>query len=41
MLEMINFKFMFPISAYMESSSMWGSDRNSADNGCMENVTDL
>ena len=39
MLEMIN--FVFPISASMESSSMWGSDSDSADDGCLENVTDL
>ena len=39
MLEMI--KFLFPISASMESSSRWGSDSNSADDGCLENVTDL
>ena len=39
MLEMIN--FVLPISAFMESSSIWGSDSDSADDGCMENVTDL
>ena len=39
MLEMIN--FVFPISAFMGSSPMWGSDSDSADDGCLENVTDL
>ena len=39
MLEMINFVFVF--SASMESSSRCESDSDSADNGCLENVTDL
>ena len=39
MLEIIN--FVFPISASMESSSMWRSDSDSVDNGCLENITDL
>ena len=39
MLEMIN--FVFPISAFMESSSIWGSDCDSVDVRCLENVTDL
>ena len=39
MLEMIN--FVFPISASMASSSRWGSYSDSADNGCLEKVTDL
>ena len=39
MLEMIN--FVFPISASMESSFMWGSESDSAADGCLENVTDL
>ena len=39
MLEMIN--FVFPISAYMASSSRWGSYSDSADDGCLEKVTDL
>ena len=39
MLEMIN--FVFPISASMASSSRWGSYSDSADDGCLEKVTDL
>ena len=39
MLEMIN--FVFPISASMASSSMWGSYSDSADDGCLEKVIDL
>ena len=39
MLEMIN--FVFPISASMASSSRWESYCDSADDGCLENVTDL
>ena len=39
MSEMIN--FVFPISAFMESASIWGSDSDSADDDCLENVTDL
>ena len=39
MLEMID--FVFPISASMESSSMWGSYSDSADDGCLEKITDL
>ena len=34
MLEMIN--FVFPISAFMVSSSRWGSDSVSGDDGCLE-----
>ena len=39
MLEMIN--FVFPISVSMASSSRWGSYSDSADDGCLEKVTDL
>ena len=39
MLEMIN--FVFPISAFMVSSSRWGSDSDSGDDGCLEMVIDL
>ena len=39
MLEMIN--FVFPILASMASSSRWGSYSDSADDGCLEKVTDL
>ena len=39
MLEMIN--FVVPISAYMASSSRWGSYSDSADDGSLEKVTDL
>ena len=38
MLEMIN--FVFPISAFMVTS-IWGSDSDSVDDGCLENVTYL
>ena len=38
MLEMIN--LVFPISAFMVSSSRWGSDRTSGDDGCLEKVID-
>ena len=34
MLEMIN--FVFPISAFMVSSSRWGSNSASGDDGCLE-----
>ena len=36
MLEMIN--LVFPISAFLLSSSRWGLDSASGDNGCFENV---
>ena len=39
MLEMIN--FVFSISASMASSSRWGSHIDSADDGCLEKVTEL
>ena len=39
MLEMIN--FVFPASAYMESSSRRGSYSDSVNDGCLEKVTDL
>ena len=39
LLEMIN--FIFPISVFMVSSSRWGSDSDSGDNGCLEKVIDL
>ena len=38
MLEMIN--FVFPISDFMVSSSRWGSDSASGDDGCLEKVID-
>ena len=38
MLEMIN--FVFPISAFMVSSSRWGSDSSSVDDGSLEKVID-
>ena len=38
MLEMIN--FVFPISALMVSSSRWGSDSASRDDGCLKKVID-
>ena len=38
MLEMIN--FVFPISAFMVSSSRWGSDSASGDDGCLKKVID-
>ena len=38
MLEMIN--FVFPISAFMVSSSRCGSDSASGDDGCLEKVID-
>ena len=39
MLEMINFVFLS--TASMASSSMWGLYSDSADDGCLEKVTDL
>ena len=33
--------FVFPSSAFIESSSRWGSDSNSGDDGCLEKVIDL
>ena len=33
MLEIIN--LVFPISTFMGSSSIWGSDSDSADDGCL------
>ena len=39
MLEIIN--FVFSISTSMVSSYMWGSYSDSADDGCLEKVTDL
>ena len=39
MLEIIN--FVFPISVSMESSSRWVSYSASADDDCLEKVTDL
>ena len=39
MLEMIN--FIFRLSAFMVSSSMWRSDSDSGDDGCLEKVIDL
>ena len=39
MLEMIN--FVFPSSAFIESSSRWGSYSDSGDNGYLETVIDL
>ena len=39
MLEIINFEF--PISAFMVSSSRWGSDSDSDDDGCLKNVIDI
>ena len=38
MLEMIN--FVFPISAFMISSSRWGPDSAFGDDGCLEKVID-
>ena len=38
MLEMIN--FVFPIAAFMVSSSRWGSVGVSGDDGCLEKVID-
>ena len=38
MLEMIN--FVFPISTFMVSSSRWGSDITSGDDGCLEKGID-
>ena len=38
-VEMIN--FVFPISAFIVSSSRWGSDSDSGNNGCLEKVIDL
>ena len=39
MLEIIN--FVSPISAFMVFSSMWGTNNDSGDNGCLEKVIDL
>ena len=39
MLEMIN--FIFSISGSMLTSSRWGSDSDSGDDGCLEKVIDL
>ena len=39
MLEMIN--VVFPISAFMVSSSRWGSYSASGGDGCLEKVIDL
>ena len=39
MFEMIN--FVFPILAFMVSSSRWGSDRVSGGDGCLEKFIDL
>ena len=36
MFEMVN--FLFHISAFMVSSSRWGSDSDSGDDGCLEKV---
>ena len=36
-----NVNFVFPSSAVIESSSRWGSDRDSGDDGCLEKVIDL
>ena len=38
MLEMIN--FVYPISAFMVSSSRQGSDSASGDDGCLKKVID-
>ena len=38
MFEMINFEFS--ILAFMVSSSRWGSDNYSGDDGCLEKVID-
>ena len=38
MLEMINLVFL--ISTFMVSSSRWGSDSASGDDGCLEKVID-
>ena len=38
MLEMIN--FVFPISAFMVSSSRWESNSASGDDGCLEKGID-
>ena len=38
MLEIIN--FVFPITAFMVSSSRWGSDSASGDDSCLEKVID-
>ena len=32
---------VFPSSAFIESSSRWGSDRDSGDDGFLEKVIDL
>ena len=34
------FNFVFPISAFMVSTSRWGSDGASGDEGCLEKVID-
>ena len=39
MLEMVN--FVFPISASMAGSSRWGLYSDSADDFCLEKITDL
>ena len=39
MLEMIN--FVFPNSAFIESNSMWASDSDTGNDGCLEKVIDL
>ena len=39
MLGMVNFVFI--ISAFMVSTSRWGSDSVSGDDGCVEKVIDL
>ena len=36
-----NDQFVFPISAFMVSSSRWGSDSDSGHDGCLEKVIDL
>ena len=33
--------FVFPSSAFMVSSSIWGSDRDSGDEGCWKKVFNL
>ena len=38
MLEIIN--FVFPLSAFVVSSSRWGSDSASGDDGCLGKVID-
>ena len=36
-----NDQLVFPSAAFIESSSRWGSDRDSGDDGCLEKVIDL